>query len=242
MAALTIEELAARTGMSVRNVRAYQAKHLLHGPQRHGRSGLYDESHVERIELIRRLQEEGFNLDAARILIEQGEAFTSEFAQLRENLALQGSDQANWIPFSEEALRIARAHGPDTLNRLVASELLRRDADGQVWVRQEFRIGWRLLELGLPPASLYDLLFAVERVTRPLGRLYADQVDHYLLADEDGTATAGVTHLSAVRGQYEELTTVAAQLLSMAFQVAVQRELTHALENRLRSKRRSGKG
>ena len=42
------------------------------GPTLQGRSGLYDESHVERIELIRRLQEEGFNLDAARILIEAG--------------------------------------------------------------------------------------------------------------------------------------------------------------------------
>ena len=152
MAALTIEELAARTGMSVRNVRAYQAKHLLHGPTLQGRSGLYDESHVERIELIRRLQEEGFNLDAARILIEQGEAFTSEITQLRENLGLEGDDQPSWIPLSDEARQIAAAHGPDTLNRLVASELLRRDADGQVWVRQEFRIGWRLLELGLPPA------------------------------------------------------------------------------------------
>ena len=240
MAELTIEELAARTGMSVRNVRAYQAKHLLHGPTLHGRSGLYDESHVERIELIRRLQEEGFNLDAARILIEQGEVFTSEITQLRENLGLEGDDQPNWIPLSDEARQIARAHGPDTLNRLVASELLRRDADGQVWVRQEFRIGWRLLELGLPPSSLYDLLFSVERVTRPLGRLYADQVEEHLLDGADG-APAGVTRLSSVRGQYEELTEVASQLLIMAFQVAVQRELTRALENRLRSRRRSAK-
>ena len=240
MAALTIEELAARTGMSVRNVRAYQAKHLLHGPTLQGRSGLYDESHVERIELIRRLQEEGFNLDAARILIEQGEVFTSEITQLRENLGLEGNDQPNWIPLSDEARKIARAHGPDTLNRLVASELLRRDADGQVWVRQEFRIGWRLLELGLPPASLYDLLFSVERVTRPLGRLYADQVEEHLLSREESPA-AGVTRLSSVRGQYAELTEVTSQLLIMAFQVAVQRELTRALENRLRRRRRSAK-
>jgi len=241
MAALTIEELAARTGMSVRNVRAYQAKHLLHGPKLHGRNGLYDDSHVERIALIRRLQEEGFNLDAARILIEQGEVFTSEIAQLRENLGLEGTDQANWIPLSDEALRIARAHGPDTLNRLVASELLRRDADGQVWVRQELRIGWRLLELGLPPASLYDLLFSVERVTRPLGRLYADQVDEHLLSAEGATGATGGTPLSSMAGQYQELTQVAAQVLSMAFQVAVQRELTQALDNRLRSKRRAAK-
>jgi DNA-binding transcriptional MerR regulator len=240
MAALTIEELATRTGMSVRNVRAYQAKHLLHGPTLQGRSGLYDESHVERIELIRRLQDEGFNLDAARILIEQGEVFTSEITQLRENLGLEGTDQPNWMPLSDEALRIARAHGPDTLNRLVASELLRRDADGQVWVRQQFRIGWRLLELGLPPSSLYDLLFSVERVTRPLGRLYADQVEQHLLGDESDTA-AGVTRLTAVRGQYQELTDVASQLLIMAFDVAVHRELTRALESRLRSRRRRAK-
>jgi len=241
MAALTIEELAARTGMSVRNVRAYQAKHLLHGPTLQGRSGRYDESHVERIELIRRLQEEGFNLDAARILIEQGEAFTSEITQLRENLGLEGIDQPSWIPLSDEALSIARAHGPDTLNRLVASELLRRDADGQVWVRQEFKIGWRLLELGLPPASLYDLLFSVQRLTRPLGRLYADQVQEHLLGSDGGTPPAAVTRMSPARGQYDELTDVASQVLIMAFQVAVHRELTRALEARLRSRRRAAK-
>jgi DNA-binding transcriptional MerR regulator len=239
MAALTIEELAARTGMSVRNVRAYQAKHLLHGPTLQGRHGFYDESHVERIELIRRLQDEGFNLDAARLLIEQGEVFTSEITQLRESLGLEGADQPNWIPLSDEALRIARAHGPDTLNRLVASELLRRDADGQVWVRQEFRIGWRLLELGLPPSALYELLLAVDRQSKPLGRVYADQVQQHVLDGSREPAVDEAPELDQASGEYEEMTTVAAQLMTAAFEVTVRRELERALEARLRSRRRT---
>src|SRR4051794_9158725 len=176
MGELTIDQLAERTGLTVRNIRAYRAKHLLHPPSIHGRAAAYDESHVERIELIRRLQEEGFNLDAARRLIEQGDAFTSEVSRMRAELASGAEDRASvWIPMSEAALALTQASSPDTVERLLEAKILRRDARGQLWVRPEFRIGWRLLELGLPPSSLYELLFAVDRHSKPLGRVYADQ-------------------------------------------------------------------
>jgi DNA-binding transcriptional MerR regulator len=239
MSGLTIEELAARTGMTVRNIRAYQAKHLLHPPTLERRLGLYDESHVERIELIRRLQEEGFNLDAARILIEQGEAFTKEVDRIREGLVLEVSEES-WIPMGDEALQIARDNGPETLNKLVEAELLRRDDDGQLWVRPSFRIGWRLFELGLPHTSLYDLIFAVDRHTRPLGKAFADQVEMHLLdGTRDRVTAQEVTDLTKIRDQFEELTGVVAQLMAAAFEVAVRRELSRALDARLRARRRT---
>lgn len=240
MDALTIEELANLTGMSVRNIRAYQAKHLLHGPSYEGRYGRYDESHLERIELIRRLQDEGFNLDAARILIEQGEIFTSEVARLRESISSAASaPDATWIPMSDGAVSIAHDHGPDTVSRLIEAELLRQDDEGQLWVRPEFQIGWRLFELGLPHSALYELLFAVERHVRPLARVYVDQVEKHLLParqrDEDPDA---VTDLGAVRDEFDELTLVVTRLMTAAFEVAIRRELHRALEARLRSRRR----
>ena len=46
---LTIDELAQRTGTSSRNIRAYQAKGLLPGPQLEGRTGYYVEDTRDQI-------------------------------------------------------------------------------------------------------------------------------------------------------------------------------------------------
>jgi DNA-binding transcriptional MerR regulator len=68
--ALTIDELARRTGMTVRNIRAHQSRGLLPPPEVRGRTGYYGDEHAARIELIRELQAEGLNLEAIRRLTE----------------------------------------------------------------------------------------------------------------------------------------------------------------------------
>jgi DNA-binding transcriptional MerR regulator len=63
---MTIGELARRTGMTVRNIRAHQTRGLLPPPEVQGRTGYYTEEHVARIELTREMQAEGLNLEAIR--------------------------------------------------------------------------------------------------------------------------------------------------------------------------------
>src|ERR687893_1913583 len=75
---LTIDELAHRTGLTVRNIRAYQSRGLVPPPTLRGRTGYYGDEHVARIELIRELQSEGFNLEAIRRLIEGAGGETEE--------------------------------------------------------------------------------------------------------------------------------------------------------------------
>ncbi|WP_432842730.1 MerR family transcriptional regulator [Dactylosporangium sp. CA-092794] len=48
--------------MSPRNIRAHQARKLLAPPLRRGRTAVYDDSHVRRLEAIKSLQRQGFNL------------------------------------------------------------------------------------------------------------------------------------------------------------------------------------
>lgn len=60
----TIDELAARTGMTVRTVRFYAAEGLLPPPERRGRVAYYDARHRLRLDLIRTLQEHGYTLAA----------------------------------------------------------------------------------------------------------------------------------------------------------------------------------
>ena len=57
---LTVEELAAATGVTVRNIRAYQTANLLEPPVLQGRLALYGRRHQTRLELIRELRALGF--------------------------------------------------------------------------------------------------------------------------------------------------------------------------------------
>src|SRR5579863_5708371 len=67
---LTIEQLAAETGMTVRNIRSHQARGLLAPPEVRSRVGYYGPEHVDQLRLIRALQDEGFNLNGIKRLLE----------------------------------------------------------------------------------------------------------------------------------------------------------------------------
>ncbi len=61
---LTVDELAAVTGMTVRTTRYYAGLGLLPPPERRGRMAYYSTQHRARLELIRALQDHGFTLSA----------------------------------------------------------------------------------------------------------------------------------------------------------------------------------
>src|SRR3954447_3398945 len=60
MAEYRIDDLARAAGMTVRNVRAYQERGLLHPPARQGRTSVYDETHLARLRLLGQLLELGY--------------------------------------------------------------------------------------------------------------------------------------------------------------------------------------
>src|SRR5690349_20867350 len=61
---LTIEELSFRSGVTTRNIRAYQSRGLIPPPETRAgdRVGYYNLNHVARLRLISRLQERRFSL------------------------------------------------------------------------------------------------------------------------------------------------------------------------------------
>ncbi len=68
--ALRIEEVAAATGLSTRNVRAYQSLGLLPVPLLDGRVGRYGAAHLERLRAVGRLRAAGFSLAAIKALFD----------------------------------------------------------------------------------------------------------------------------------------------------------------------------
>ncbi|HEY2161761.1 MAG TPA: MerR family transcriptional regulator [Solirubrobacteraceae bacterium] len=83
---LTIEQLAAETGMSVRNIRSHQARGLLAPPEVRARVGYYGPEHVAQLRLIRDLQEEGFNLGGIKRLLADTHGTAERLLRVRQSL------------------------------------------------------------------------------------------------------------------------------------------------------------
>ncbi|MFG2636135.1 MerR family transcriptional regulator [Streptomyces sp. NPDC048362] len=65
-----IEELAHRTGTTVRTIRAYQDRGLLPRPERRGRANLYAPAHVTRLHQIAHLLDRGYTLASIKELLD----------------------------------------------------------------------------------------------------------------------------------------------------------------------------
>jgi DNA-binding transcriptional MerR regulator len=173
-AAITIDELARRTGMSVRNVRAHQSRGLLPPPVVRGRTGFYGSEHIARIELIQQMQADGFNLGAIGKLLESAGGSTGE---------LRRFTQAVKEPFEDEQPRIAelaelaerwQSRDADVLRRAEKLGLLRSLGDGryeEISPRLS-EAGAQLTALGVPVREQLDLIERVQRHADAVAREY----------------------------------------------------------------------
>jgi DNA-binding transcriptional MerR regulator len=86
-AELTIEQLASASGMSVRNIRAHQARGLLDPPEVRLRVGYYGSGHVAQLKLITDLQADGFNLAGIKRLLDDAPGMTQRLERFRAALS-----------------------------------------------------------------------------------------------------------------------------------------------------------
>ncbi|MCU1650601.1 MAG: transcriptional regulator, MerR family, partial [Pseudonocardia sp.] len=90
---LTIDQLASRSGISVRTIRFYAGKGMLPPPKLRGRLGLYGPDHLSRLDLISELIGLGFTLAAI-----EGFLATLPETIAVEDLVLQRALLAPWVP------------------------------------------------------------------------------------------------------------------------------------------------
>ena len=151
---LTVDQLAARTGVPVRTIRFYAGKGLLPAPRLRGRTGLYDAGHRARLELISELSALGFTLAAIEKQLERVPLDAGP-----EELALQRALLAPWIPerdgdigYDELDQRAGRSLTADDLAALENLGALTRH-EGSARVHGEISLATALeaLDSGLPP-------------------------------------------------------------------------------------------
>jgi DNA-binding transcriptional MerR regulator len=142
---MTIEELAARTGLTVRHLRELQSKNVLDPPELEGRKGFYSERHEARVALVRRLQDRGYSLVAIADVVTRWQEDAGNRAVLGLEDAIQQKPEALDRELSDAELRALYpefADNPEVIERAIAANLVRREHDGLVAPSAQ------LLELG----------------------------------------------------------------------------------------------
>ena len=163
-AELTIDQLAQRTGMTVRNVRAHQSRGLLPPPEVRGRTGYYGPEHVTRIELIRELQADGFSLELiGRLLDNAG----SSAAALRFTRALRApfADEAPEVITTDELAQRWGTPDPKLLKRAEQLGLLRPLGDGR-WEEPSPRLARAASELAEIGVTAHQALEVAGKLRR----------------------------------------------------------------------------
>jgi DNA-binding transcriptional MerR regulator len=119
---LTIEQLAAQSGMTVRNIRAHQARGLLDPPEVRLRVGYYGPDHVARLKLIQELQDDGFNLAGIKRLLDDDQPTAPRLARFRQ--ALSETAEPSQTLTVEELGRRFRISAEEALTVLARAETL----------------------------------------------------------------------------------------------------------------------
>ncbi len=131
-ATYTIDQLAAHTGVPSRTIRFYQSKGALPSPVRRGRKAFYGPSHVERLELIARLQDRGLQIRAIRNLLDQlgcGQASLEDWLGFEAELRTPWSEDAPELLTELELQERLAGRPPGLLAALVRAGLLEREAN-----------------------------------------------------------------------------------------------------------------
>lgn len=172
---MRIDELAARTETSTRNIRAHQTAGLLPPPELEGRTGWYGEEHLQRLQIINDLQARGFSLAAIKHTLDAwaGGGHLGQLLGLRQVLqAPLVPEQAQRITSDELYERFPEARDDSRLvDRAVDHGLVVRGDDPEQFDLPSpvlIEAGTELVRLGVP---LADVLDAVADVRASLGEV-----------------------------------------------------------------------
>ncbi|WP_405930361.1 MerR family transcriptional regulator [Streptomyces sp. NBC_00827] len=222
--ALTVDELAARAGVTVRTVRFYSTKGLLPppviGPRRVGH---YSQEHLARLALIEELQRQGMTLAAIERHLQQLPAGLSA-----HDLAIHRAVVASWAPDAAEDVtreelerRAGRSLGEEELDRLAAMSVITRTADS-------FRVDPGLLRLGVQLLDVpiaHETILAARTVLLEHSRAAAHELSA-LLRDAVGERES----VAAVKSLSAHMQPLVVQALLTTFQRSLKEELREWLK------------
>jgi DNA-binding transcriptional MerR regulator len=248
---MTIGELARRTGMTIRNIRAHQTRGILPPPEVHGRTGYYNEDHVARIELTREMQAEGLNLEAIRRVVESGEGSSQEMVDFARALRAPFEDETPEI-FSVEELATAwgvERFDEELMQRTEEMGIVRQLPDGKFEVISPRlqRAGSALIELGASPQAAVETAEELRRCSEVVARTFIELFVKEIWGPFD-EAGRPEKDWPKIREALERMRPLASDALLAMFQIAMGESTERAGERTLQeaaepaAERRSSKG
>jgi DNA-binding transcriptional MerR regulator len=233
---LTIDQVAGRVGMTVRNIRAHQTRGLLPPPELAGRTGYYGAEHVARLELIKDMQSSGFNLNAIRKLLDRTPVGAGEDVLRFERALMAPWDSEEPMVFGAEELagllggEIDEALATRALELGVIVDL----GDGRFEAPSPalIRAGAQVVAMGIPAARVLDTL---ERLMAHADGVAAAFVDLFLEDiwkpfEREGSPEGA---WSRVNNSLEQLRPIASEVLLAAFHHTMGRAVEEAFGERL---------
>jgi DNA-binding transcriptional MerR regulator len=217
---LTLEELTARVGMSVRNIRFYTTKGLVPPPIRRGRSGYYSPDHVARLELVQELQAHGFTLSAiekyvARIPVA---ATPEDIALHRAMLTPWQADLPVEMSRAELEKRAGRTLTDDDITTLSALGIVFATKRGRYEVAvSQLSVGVGLLDLGFP----LEAALAAAEVYAEHGRQLAKELNELFRTMVWPVYRESGASSDTIRGVVERLKPLSIASLVSAYEAAM---------------------
>jgi DNA-binding transcriptional MerR regulator len=170
---LTVEQLAAEVGMSVRNIRNHHTRGLLPPPEVRARVGYYNAEHVARLRLILDLQADGFNLAAIERLLSGSDGLAERLLGLRKAVTTPFQpEQPELITTAELVKRFGELSAKDA-ERVRKLKLLVPLGDDRFEAPSPalLRAAEQVVALGIP---MHSALVLVERVSRDCDSISSD--------------------------------------------------------------------
>jgi DNA-binding transcriptional MerR regulator len=170
---LTVEQLAAEVGMSVRNIRNHHTRGLLPPPEVRARVGYYNAEHVARLRLILDLQADGFNLTAIERLLSGSDGLAERLLGLRKAVTTPfEAERPELITAAELNERFGELNAKDA-ERVRKLKLLIPLGDGRFEAPSPalLRASEQVVALGIP---MHAALVLVERVSHDCDSISRD--------------------------------------------------------------------
>jgi DNA-binding transcriptional MerR regulator len=233
---LTIDELARRAGMTVRNVRAHQSRGLLPPPEIRGRTGYYGPEHADRLELIKDLQAEGYSLEVIKRILDRSPAATAAEVLNFTRAVMEpfGDEQPELVEQTELIERWGDQLTPKVAARVEKLGLVRAVGDGRYEILSPRlqAASEQAAEIGIPLETTVDVTASVKRHAQAVANDYVKLfLEHVWRPFEE--AGEPESRWPEVREALDRLRPLAVESLVAIFQLVMTETVEKALEREL---------
>ena len=241
----TIDDLAAATAIPSRTIRFYQSSGVLPKPEKRGRVAYYGPHHIERLEMIGRMQDRGLRMRAIKELVDKvdrGEVVLAEWLGLEEQLSSAWIDDAPRVMRRAELEELLGERRPGFLAELARAGTVELQTDDAYLVPSPglLQVATRLDDAGV---SVEVATGASAIMQRHLAKAAKELAGYF--AEHAGDGFGADDSVASISDAFRELRTIGPESVRLIFAREMEQVLRKMVESgeaaRIDKKRRRRK-